>query len=46
MYVGSGFDRMEERKRNLTIPAQKVETGDDFTRMKNNIFISLFVEPL
>lgn len=31
---GSGFDRMEEGMRDLTIPAPKVETGDDFTRTK------------
>lgn len=31
---GSGFDRMEESMRDLTIPAPKVETGDDFTRTK------------
>jgi predicted HTH transcriptional regulator len=31
---GSGFDRMEEGMRGLTIQAPKVETGDDFTRTK------------
>jgi predicted HTH transcriptional regulator len=31
---GSGFDRIEEGMRDLTIPAPKVETGDDFTRTK------------
>lgn len=31
---GSGFDRMEEGMCDLTIPAPKVETGDDFTRTK------------
>ena len=31
---GSGFDRMEEGMRDLTIPAPKVECGDDFTRTK------------
>lgn len=31
---GSGFDRMEEGMRDLTIPAPKVETGDDFSRTK------------
>lgn len=31
---GSGFDRMEEGMRDLTIPAPKVETGDDFARTK------------
>lgn len=31
---GSGFDRMEEGMRDLTIPAPKVECGEDFTRTK------------
>ena len=31
---GSGFDRIEEGMRDLTIPAPKVETGEDFTRTK------------
>ena len=31
---GSGFDRMEEGMHELTIPAPKVETGDDFARIK------------
>jgi len=31
---GSGFDRMEEGMSELKIPAPKVETTDDFTRVK------------
>ena len=31
---GSGFDRMEEGMHELTIPAPKVETRDDFARIK------------
>lgn len=38
---GSGFDRMEEGMRDLTIPAPKVETGDDFSRTKLYWYASL-----
>ena len=31
---GSGFDRMEEGMNELKIPAPKVETSEDFTRIK------------
>ena len=31
---GSGFDRMEEGMSDLMIPAPKVETGEDFARIK------------
>lgn len=38
---GSGFDRIEEGMCDLTIPAPKVETGDDFTRTKLNWYDNL-----
>ncbi len=38
---GSGFDRMEEGMRDLTIPTPKVETGDDFSRTKLYWYASL-----
>ena len=38
---GSGFDRMEEGMRDLTIPAPKVETGDDFSRTKLYWYVNL-----
>ncbi|MCM1246786.1 MAG: transcriptional regulator, partial [Roseburia sp.] len=38
---GSGFDRMEEGMRDLTILAPKVEIGDDFSRTKLYWYASL-----